>query len=103
MDKIYNELFSQSFPSDEQLVEFALKRHGYCMDNGYYGVTYPDDLDEYEREVEGQCISEGMLRINYWDGSENESLVSERDYLSALKNYLTRKGNKELARCLTAA
>ncbi len=47
MDKIYNELFSQFFPSDEQLVEFALKRHGYCMDNGYYGVTYPDDLDEY--------------------------------------------------------
>ncbi len=103
MDRIYNELFSQSFPSDEQLVEFALKRHGYCMDNSYYGVTYPDDLDEYEREVEGQCIPEGMLRVNYWDGLEKERIVSEQDYLSALRGYLIQKGNKDLARCLAAA
>ncbi|EIT7141923.1 hypothetical protein L2761_004667 [Vibrio parahaemolyticus] len=103
MDKIYNELFSQYFPSDEQLVEFALKRHGYCMDDGYYGVTYPDDLDEYDREVEGQCIPEGMVRINYWDGSEKELIVSERDYLTALKGYLILNGNKDLARCLAAA
>jgi len=101
LNEIYHELFSQPFPSKEQLAEFALKGHGYCMDNGYFGVTYPNDLDEYEREIEGQFIPQGMIRINYWDGSDKEVMVVEKDYLIALKNHLLRNGDEDLARYVT--
>ncbi|MGR5134356.1 hypothetical protein [Vibrio alfacsensis] len=102
MKEIYNDLFSQSFPSKEQLVEFALKRHGFCTDNGYSGVTYPEDLDEYDRIIERQYIPDGMVNINYWDGSDKEVMVSENDYLIALKSFLILNGYENLASFLTA-
>lgn len=50
--------------ADEQLLEiieawsrigdlpgYALKRHGFDDSNGRFGITYPEDLDEYQREV----------------------------------------------------
>lgn len=98
MDSIYTQLFSQPFPTSIQLVEYALQRHGYCTDEGCFGVTYPDDLDEYDRVIEGQSIPTGMLLINYWDGSNQEVLVQEHDYLVALKEYLLMTGHRSIAR-----
>jgi hypothetical protein len=43
-----------------QLAEFAAVRQGFCNSNGGHGVTYPEDLDEYEREVEKIAIPDGQ-------------------------------------------
>jgi len=95
--EIYTQLFSYEWPSNEQLVEYSNKRHGYGGDDGYYGVTYPSDLDEYQREVEGEYIPDGYVEINYWDGEHREIQVLETEYLSELRNYLLSEGDKALA------
>ena len=41
------------------LVQFALARHGFGDTNGGFGITYPGDLDDHERMVEGRVIPEG--------------------------------------------
>ena len=94
-----NEILEQLFSLDwapEQLVEFANKRHGYASD-GYTGITYPSDLDEYQKEVEGEFIPDGFIEIMYWDGAEKELLIREESYLAALKMHLMGIGHKSLA------
>ncbi len=66
------QLFSYNWPSFEELVEYANKRHGYVGDDGYYGVTYPSDLDEYQKEIEGEFIPEGFVEVMYWDAQRTE-------------------------------
>ena len=34
------------------LAEFTAQRHGYGNTDGGFDVTYPGDLDEYDREVD---------------------------------------------------
>jgi hypothetical protein len=38
------------------LASFAVARHGFGDTDGGFGVTYPGDLDEYDRAVEGVTI-----------------------------------------------
>jgi hypothetical protein len=101
--EIFSQLFDNSWPSPNKLVEYAKKRHGYMGDDGYYGVTYPCDLDEYQREVEGKFIPEGFVEVSFWDGSFNASQISEEKYLAALKAHLVNCGHLELAQELNRA
>jgi len=101
--EIFKQLFSHSWPDKEGLVKYALDRHGFGGDDGYYGVTYPVDIDEYQREVEGVFIPEDYVEINYWDGQHQEVQIKEHDYLSALKSHLLRSGFDQLAEKLENA
>jgi len=97
IEEILDHVFSYKWPSDEKLVDYAIARHGFGGDDGYYGVTYPSDLDEYYTEVEGQYIPDGYVEINYWDGEQKEVQIPESEYLAALKRYLLNSGKKSLA------
>jgi hypothetical protein len=44
-----------------QLAEFATVRQGFCNSDGGHGLTYPEDLDGYEREVEKITIPHGHV------------------------------------------
>lgn len=101
--EIFSQLFDNSWPSPNKLVEYAKKRHGYMGDDGYYGVTYPGDLDEYQKEVEGECIPEGFVEVSFWDGSFNAIQVSEKRYLAELKAHLINSGHLGLAHELNHA
>lgn len=96
VDEIFKQLFSYAWPSNVALVEYATKRHGYRGDDGYYGVTYSTDLDEYEL-VERRCIEDGYVEIAYWDGDFQAIQVSEADYLKALEANLRSNENAALA------
>jgi hypothetical protein len=77
-----------------ELASFAEKRHGYGNSDGGFGVTYPGDLDEYQREVEKLFIPEGTVRLyGYW-GPPNgyEVMVSEKYYLQLLAQVLKESG-----------
>lgn len=69
-----------------QLAAFAQARHGYGDTDGGFGVTYPADQDEDERDAKGEAIPPGSVRVyGYWgapDGYEFE--VSEAFYLNVL-------------------
>ena len=77
LNKIIRQLFTYSFPSDEELVKFANARHDFGGDDGGYGVTYPTDLDEYEREIEQQVIPEGSLEIYCSAYTDEDIIISE--------------------------
>jgi len=94
---ILAQLFSYDWPTPEQLVQFANERHGYMGDDGYYGVTYPSDLDEYQIEVEGEFIAEGFVEISYWGGAHKETTITEQKYLEVLKAHLLSQGYCKLA------
>src|SRR4051794_36553617 len=66
-----------------QLAEFAVLRHGYLNTDMGFGVTYPDDLDEYARVVECEHIPDGFVRVNGFEGPPDgyEVLVEEVEYL----------------------
>ena len=96
--QIYKQLFSEDWPTNEELFTYANNRHGYGGDDGYYGVSYSSDRDDYQREVEGEYIPDGYLEVNYWDGEHRELQVLETEYLSELKNYLLSSGNEYLAK-----
>ena len=100
---ILAQLFSYGWPTPEQLVQFANERHGYMGDDGYYGATYPSDLDEYQIEVERDFIPEGFVEISYWDGAHKETTIKEQKYLEALKAHLLSKGYYKLALVLRNA
>ena len=45
------------------LASFAVDRHGFgCTDDGF-GITYPEDLDEWDREVDGAKIPPGFVSV----------------------------------------
>lgn len=101
--EIFSQVFDNRWPSPNELVEYAKKRHGYMGDDGYYGVTYPGDLDEYQKEVEGEYIPEGFVEVSFWDGSFNDIQLSEEKYLAALEAHLINCGHPELAQELNRA
>lgn len=96
INDIAEQLFSYDWPKNKDLVQFAEAGHGFGGDDGYYGVIYPCDLDEYDREAEKSFIPEGFLEIYYWDGEVKEIQIQEKEYLLFLKNYLEKEGEKEL-------
>jgi len=97
LEKIINHIFTYSFPTDEQLVRFANDRHGFGGDDGGYGVTYPSDLDAYEREVEQQFIPEGSIEIYCSAYTDKDIIITEKQYLAALKQYLDATSQHDLA------
>jgi hypothetical protein len=72
------------------LVRFALDRHGFADSNGGFGITYPGDLDEYDREVLGRHIPDGfVLAYGFWGPPEGyEVLVPEWLYRDVLAEVL---------------
>ena len=76
------------------MAKFATARHGFGNSDGGFGVTYPQDLDDYDREVDGAHIKTGDVRVyGFWgppDGYEVD--VSERHYLTILAAVLAETG-----------
>ncbi|HEY1186813.1 MAG TPA: hypothetical protein VGE74_04105 [Gemmata sp.] len=74
---------------------FAEQRHGYSGGEGIFGVTYPNDLDEYDRVTEGRFIPPGYIRIYgwWWPPQEGyELFVPETVYLALLARVLDEDG-----------
>ncbi len=76
------------------LATFALERHGYGDSNGGFGVTYPGDLDEFDREAEGRFIPEGFIVVyGFWGPPDGyEVFVAESYYLAMLARILAEAG-----------
>jgi len=72
------------------LVRFALERRGYYAGDGGFGVTYPGDLDEHEREVEGRHVPDGFVLARGFGGPPDgyELLVPEWLYRDVLAEVL---------------
>jgi len=97
LERIIRHIFSYNFPSDEELVEFANSRHGFGGDDGSYGVTYPTDLDAYERDIQQQVIPDGCVEIYCSAYTDKDIIISEHKYLSELDKFLKEKGSHHLA------
>lgn len=78
----------------QALAEFAVSHHGYGNTDGGFGVLYPGDLDDYDREVEGQFIPPGYVQVyGFWGPPDGyELLVPEATYLSVLAQVLYQNG-----------
>ena len=85
----------------EDLVSFANDRHGYCNGDGYFGITYPDDLDEWDR-ANGEFIEEGSVSAfaGYGDPNSEEYIIAEAEYIELLKQYLGIRGRPDLVRLI---
>lgn len=77
------------------LAVFAARRHGFMNTDGGFGVTYPGDLDEYDREVDGVSIPEGFVQVcGFWGPPDGyEVLVAESVYLDTLAAVLSEAGH----------
>ena len=96
LEKIISHIFTYSFPTDEQLVQFANERHGFGGDDGGYGVTYPSDLDAYEREIEQQFIPVGSVEIYCSAYTDKDIIIPEKLYFTVLKKHLEATGQYDL-------
>ena len=78
-----------------ELAEFAVRRHGFGDSDGGFGVTYPGDLDEYDRVVDGIHIPEGFVQVyGFWGPPDGyELLVPEAVYLDQLGDMLALAGH----------
>jgi hypothetical protein len=78
-----------------QLADFAAQGHGYGDSDGGFGVTYPGDLDEYAREVEGEHIEPGHVEVyGFWGPPHGyEVTVTEAFYLDTLAAVLAEAGH----------
>jgi hypothetical protein len=82
------------------LARLAEKRSGYCNSNGGHGVSYPHELDEYQRVTEGTDIPEEHVlmfgRGGFPGGDPGyEFYVPESRYLEVLARILEQRGFKE--------
>ena len=82
-----------------RLVDFAERQHGWGNSDSGFGVTYPEDLDEYDRKVEGWTIPSGHVELyRFWGPPAGDSIIiSERDYLLLLLHVLQSRGMMEHA------
>jgi len=96
-NEIVAKILSCSWPSQEDLVAFAVKRHGFGGDDGYYGITYPCDLDDHDR-ASGHTIPNGMIEVSYRDGEVKDALIAEKEYLILLAVHLEKLNLHQLAR-----
>ena len=93
-----NQLFEFSDFKLEDLVRFAENGHGFSGDDGHFGLTYPNDREEYEILHEGcQAIPEGKIELTYWTGESTGLLVDLTWYLEKLNDHLVSKGEKSLS------
>jgi hypothetical protein len=79
-----------------ELARFAQLRHGYENSDGGFGVTYPDDLDEFQRQVEGVQIPYGSLLVYGFANAPPygyELLLREHYYLTVLADILSEAGH----------
>lgn len=79
----------------QELSEFAKMRIGYCNSDNGSGVNYPEDLDEYQREVEGIHIPDGFVLVFGYTTAlppGYELLVKEETYLQVLESVLSEAG-----------
>lgn len=76
------------------LARFAEQSHGYGDSNGGFGITYPGDLDDFDR-ANGEYIPDGFLRVyGLWGSPAGyELLVSEVVYLGQLASVLLASGH----------
>jgi hypothetical protein len=77
------------------LAEFAAQRHGFADTDGGFGVTYPGDLDEHDRVVDGIHIPEGFVQVyGFWGAPDGyEVQVRELVYLDTLARVLSAEGH----------
>jgi hypothetical protein len=77
------------------LAGFAELGHGYGDSDGGFGVTYPGDLDGYDRLTLGDRIPAGYVRTyGFWGPPDRYAvLVPEADYLAALAGELAAAGH----------
>jgi hypothetical protein len=73
------------------LAKYAFERHGYYNTDIGCGITYPGDLDDYDREVDHIVIPEGFVRAAA-EWSAREADVPERAYLRILAEELDAIG-----------
>ena len=78
----------------ERLASYAIAGHGFMGDEGFYGVTYPSDLDDWQREREGAFIPEDFVEVTY---EREEFLVPRAEYLRVLALHLRGLGLHGLA------
>jgi hypothetical protein len=78
-----------------EVAEFAIQRHGYGNTDGGFGVTYPGDLDEYDRVEGGIHIPKGFVQVHgFWGPPDGyEVLVAEALYLDTLATVLSAAGH----------
>jgi hypothetical protein len=71
-----------------QLVDYALARHGYADTDSGFGITYPGDLDEFDRQT--QSIPEGFVLAHGFGGPPDgyEIMVPEWLYRDVLAEVL---------------
>lgn len=89
-----------------ELADFAARRHGFGDSDGGFGVTYPGDLDDHDRKVDGTEIPAGYVQVYGFWGPPNgyELLVRELVYLDALAAELLAAGHsRESARVQSLA
>jgi hypothetical protein len=84
-----------SWPSMPQLAQFAAVRQGFCNSDGGHGLQYPEDLDDYEGEVEKTAIPDGYVllfgRKNFTNKSAGfEFKIAETLYLGILSQMLSQ-------------
>ncbi|MGY0216348.1 hypothetical protein ACWJJH_03045 [Endozoicomonadaceae bacterium StTr2] len=96
---ILESCFQKAGLDKDQLVKLAINRQGYSSDDGRYGVTYAADVDQCLTES-NNTIPEGFVEISYWDNEQKEKQCLERQYYTAVVDYLRRNGCQELVRML---
>jgi hypothetical protein len=76
-----------------ELAEFAARRHGFGDSDGGFGVTYPGDLDDFDR-ASGEFIPDGFVQVyGFWGPPDGyEVLVPEVVYLAQLAGVLSAAG-----------
>ena len=81
-----------------ELVTFAETRQGYENSDGFFGITYPSDFDEFDR-ANGFSIPEGYVEAKAWYGSHDGKIyqLPETDYLQLLGQFLILNNHLELA------
>lgn len=92
------------WPEPAQLLQFALARHGYLDTNGFFGITYPSDLDDCDR-ARGEQIPEGMIEVvaGYGDARAAGHLLPESRYIELLAEFLAERGADEQLAALERA
>lgn len=88
-----------------ELADFAERRQGYGNSNGGFGVIYPEDLDEYDIEVDAIQIPTGSLLLYGFAFAippGYEVLVEEKLYLGTLIDVLWERGFTADAERVTA-
>lgn len=98
---ILDAIRSWSCPSD--LARFARERHGYGNTDGGFGVTYPGDLDEYDK-AHGAAIADGFIEVyGFWGPPDGyEFHVPETQYLQVLAAYFRACGRNAQAQVIDA-